>query len=389
MSEIYLDNCATTQPYPEVADKMAEMLCENYGNPSSLHKKGRIAKAVLDEARGQVAQALGVGEGEICFTSGGTESDNLAIIGACLAAKDKGNHIITTVAEHPAVTKTIRDMKRRGWKADYIPAPNGILDLQALEDAICEKTVLVSVMLVNNETGSIFPVREVRRILDKKNSHALLHCDAVQGFGKISFTAESLGADLITISSHKIHGPKGAGALYIKKGTEIFAQIFGGGQERGLRSGTEAMPAIAGFGEAVGITFKNMETNIKHMSALRKYCLDSLKKSFPDIQINSPQDGAPHILNVSFPMVRNKDLMQFLSEHEIYVSTAAACKSNHTRGPSVLESMGISREMAYSAIRISFCDKNTEREIDELVNRIIQYRRTVPPVQSYVPDSNL
>lgn len=389
MSEIYLDNCATTQPYLEAADKMAEMLRANYGNPSSLHKKGQQAKAVLDEARGQVAQALGAGEDEICFTSCGTESDNLAIIGACLAAKDKGNHIITTVVEHPAVTKSVRDMKRHGWKADYIPAPQGILDLQALEDALCEKTALVSVMLVNNETGSVFPVSRVRKILDKKGSRALLHCDAVQGFGKIPFTAESLGADLITISSHKIHGPKGAGALYIKKGTEVFAQIFGGGQEWGLRSGTEAMPAIAGFGEAAAIMFKNREADIKYLSGLRKYCLESLKKSFHDIQLNSPQDGAPHILNVSFPMVHNKDLQKFLSEHEIYVSTAAACKSNHTRGPSVLESMGISREMAYSAIRISFCAKNTTDEVDELVNRIGEYRRTVPPVQAYVPASPL
>jgi cysteine desulfurase len=385
MPEIYLDNCATTQPYPEAADKMAEMLHSNYGNPSSLHKKGQQAKAVLNEARGRVAEALGANEDEIYFTSGGTESDNLAIIGACLAAKDKGNQIITTVAEHPAVTKTVRDMKRRGWKADYIPAPHGVLDLQALEDAVSEKTALVSVMLVNNEIGSVFPVSHVRKILDKKGSRALLHCDAVQGFGKIPFTAESLGADLITISSHKIHGTKGVGALYIKKGTEVFAQIFGGGQERGLRSGTEAMPAIAGFGEAVRIMLKNREADIQYLSGLRKYCLDSLKKSFPDIHVNSPQDGAPHILNVSFPMVRNKDLHKFLSEHEIYVSTAAACKSNHTRGPSVLESMGISREMAYSAIRISFCAGNTMSEIDEIVSRIAEYRRTVPPVKAYVP----
>jgi cysteine desulfurase len=389
MSEIYLDNCATTQPYPEVADKVAEMLRNNYGNPSSLHKKGQAAKAVLDAARGQVAQALGVNNDEICFTSGGTESDNLAIIGACLAAKDKGNHIITTVAEHPAVTKTIRDMKRRGWKADYIPAPHGILDLQALEDAVGEQTVLVSVMLVNNETGSIFPISEVKKILDKKGSGALLHCDAVQGFGKVPFTAKSLGADLITVSSHKIHGTKGAGALYIKKGTDVYAQIFGGGQERGLRSGTEAMPAIAGFGEAVKITFKNSESDRRHLCGLRKYCLDSLIKAFPDVVINSPDGGAPHILNISFPMVRNKDLQQFLSRHEIYVSTGAACKSNHTRGPSVLESMGISREMAYSAIRISFCAGNTVGEIDVLVGKIIEYRRTVPPVQAYVPSSPL
>ncbi len=389
MFEIYLDNCATTQPYPEAADKMSEMLLTNYGNPSSLHKKGQMAKAVLDEARGRVAQALGVNADEICFTSGGTESDNLAIVGACLAAKDKGNHIITTVAEHPAVTKTVRDMKRRGWKADYIAAPKGVLDLQALEDAVCQKTALVSVMLVNNEIGSLFPVSEVRKILDKKGSRALLHCDAVQGFGKIPFTAESLGADLITISSHKVHGPKGAGALYIKKGTDVFAQIFGGGQERGLRSGTEAMPAIAGFGEAVRIMFRNREVDMQYLLELRKYCLDSLKNLFPDIQVNSPQNGAPHILNVSFPMVRNKDLQKYLSDNEIYVSTAAACKSNHTRGPSVLESMGISREMAYSAIRISFCAGNKMSEINELVGKIAEYRRTVPPVQSYVPSSTL
>ncbi|MDD4873781.1 MAG: cysteine desulfurase family protein [Dehalococcoidales bacterium] len=380
MSEIYLDNCATTQPYPEVIDKMITVLRENWGNPSSLHQKGLLSKSSLDTARMQVAQAIDVHDDEICFTSGGTESDNLAILGACLANREKGNHIITTAIEHAAVIKPIRELKRRGWKVDYIPVPDGYLNLRVLADAVTEKTALVSVMLVNNEVGSIFPVQEVRQILNNKGSCALLHCDAVQGFGKIPFTAASLGADLISVSSHKIHGPKGAGALYIKRGTKIQAQSFGGGQEKGLRSGTEATQAIVGFGEAVLITFTHREINMLHMYELRRYCLAALNTAFPDVQINSPSDGSPYIVNVSFPMVRSKDLVKYLSEHGIYISSAAACKSNHTRGPSILESLGVSREMANSALRISFSANNTLPEIDELIRWIVEYRRTLSPV---------
>ncbi len=385
MDEIYLDSSATTRPYSEVIDRMVAVLRQSYGNPSSLHSKGLEGMAVLNTARIEVAQALGVNEDEVYFTSSGTEADNLAILGTSRAGKLKSRHIVTTAVEHAAVTKSIRQLKRRGWKVDYIPAPGGHIDTSALEDAITAETTLVSVMLVNNEVGSIFPLPDIRQIIERKDSQAVLHCDAVQGFGKIPFTAQSLGADLISISSHKIHGPKGAGALWVKSGIKLHPRIFGGGQEKGLRSGTEATSAIAGFGEAVRITFSRMESNRKHINKLKEYCLASLVSAFPDIHINSPPDGIPHIINVSLPGVRNKNLTRYLSDHNIYVSSAAACKSNHTRGPSILESMGITREMAYSALRISFCAENTIREIDELIRWISEYRRTVPPVKAYLP----
>jgi cysteine desulfurase len=363
---------------------MVEILRENYGNPSSSHKLGLLSKAALNKARVQVAQALGASDEEIYFTSGGTEANNLAIGGTCSANGKKQNHIVTTTVEHAAVTKPIREFKKSGWKVDYIPAPGGVLDLRALEYAITENTALVSIMLVNNEIGSIFPISKVREILNKKSSPALLHCDAVQGLGKIPFTVTSLGVDLLSISSHKIHGPKGAGALYIKQGTKIHPQLFGGGQERGFRSGTEATPAIVGFGEAAEITFSRRDNAIPFMRELRQYCLAELSATFEDVQINSPLDGAPHIINVSLPGVRSKDLLKYLSEHEIYISNAAACNSNHTRGPAILESLGVSREMSYSALRISFSASNTKQEIDELIKRIAEYRRTIPKVQAYI-----
>ncbi len=375
MAEIYLDNSSTTKPYPEVARKVMDMLTKVYGNPSSPHRLGRDSKQELEKARQMIADSLSVTADEIYFTSGGTESDNLAITGACQANAHIGKHIVTTVAEHPAVTKTVRNLKRQGWNATYIPAPGGQLDLDKLEKAIDEKTVLVSVMLVNNEIGSIFPVHEVKQIITRKNSPAILHCDAVQGYGKMDFTAASLGADLISISAHKIHGVKGAGALYVKNGTKMFTNMFGGGQERGLRSGTESTPLIAAFGEAVRKTFSNLQTDIMHMAALRDYCIDSIEEQLPEAVINSSKQGAPHIVNFSLPGFRNQKVVQYLETKNIYISSAAACKSNHSRGPSMLESLGLSRELANSALRVSFSPMNTKSEVDALIKALIEYSR--------------
>jgi len=375
MAEIYLDNCSTTKPYPEVARKVMDMLTEGYGNPSSLHRLGRDSKQELEKARQVIADSLRVTTEEIYFTSGGTESDNLAIAGACQANSHIGKRIVTTVAEHPAVTKTVRNLKRQGWIVEYIPAPRGQLDLGELEKAIDEDTVLVSVMLVNNEIGSIFPINEVKQMIKRRNSPAILHCDAVQGYGKMDFTAASLGADLISISAHKIHGVKGAGALYVKNGTRMFTNMFGGGQERGLRSGTESSPLIAAFGEAVRKTFSNMPTDILHMAALRDYCIDSIAEQIPEAVINSSKQGAPHIINFSLPRFRNKEVVQYLDTKNIYISSAASCKSNHSRGPSMLESLGLSRELANSALRVSFSPLNTKSEVDALIKALVEYCR--------------
>ncbi|MDQ0157299.1 cysteine desulfurase family protein [Robertmurraya andreesenii] len=371
--EIYLDNSSTTKPYPEVTSKVLEMLTNTYGNPSSLHRLGRESKIEMEKARKIIADSLGAVSEEIFFTSGGTESNNLAITGACLANESKGKRIVTTVAEHAAVTKTIRNLKRQGWQVEYVPAPNGVLDLNELENAIDGNTVLVSVMMVNNETGAIFPIQEIHEMIKRKSSPALLHCDAVQGYGKLPFTASSIGADLISISAHKIHGVKGAGALYVKKGTKLFTTMFGGGQERGLRSGTESTPLIAAFGEAVRVTFARLQEDIFHMAKLRDYCIERISKSIPTAVINSSKEGAPHIVNFSLPGTRNKEVVQFLDSKGIYISSGASCKSNHSRGPAMLESLGLSRALADSALRVSFSAMNTKNDINILVQALEEY----------------
>lgn len=371
--EIYLDNSSTTKPYPEVTSKVLEMLTNTYGNPSLLHRLGRESKIEMEKARKIIADSLGAVSEEIFFTSGGTESNNLAITGACLANESKGKRIVTTVAEHAAVTKTIRNLKRQGWQVEYVPAPNGVLDLNELENAIDGNTVLVSVMMVNNETGAIFPIQEIHEMIKRKSSPALLHCDAVQGYGKLPFTASSIGADLISISAHKIHGVKGAGALYVKKGTKLFTTMFGGGQERGLRSGTESTPLIAAFGEAVRVTFARLQEDIFHMAKLRDYCIERISKSIPTAVINSSKEGAPHIVNFSLPGTRNKEVVQFLDSKGIYISSGASCKSNHSRGPAMLESLGLSRALADSALRVSFSAMNTKNDINILVQALEEY----------------
>ncbi|OIJ15214.1 hypothetical protein BKP35_05035 [Anaerobacillus arseniciselenatis] len=375
MREIYLDNSATTKPYPEVTNTVVKMLTETYGNPSSLHRLGKESKFEIEKARQVIADSLDVNSNEIYFTSGGTEANNLAIKGACLANSKKGNRIVTSVAEHPAVTKTIRDLKKQGWDVTYISAPNGVLDIEELESAIDDRTVLVSIMLVNNETGCIFPLHKIKEIIKQKQSPALLHCDAVQGYGKLEFTADSLGADLISVSAHKIHGPKGVGALFVKNVIKMFSLHLGGGQERGLRSGTENTAFIAGFGKAVEITFSNMYKEIPHMIELRDYCIEAIGECIPQAVVHSNNRGAPHIVNVSLPGVENKHVVEFLDTKGIYISSAAACKSNYSRGPSALESLVLSRELAESALRISFSNLNTKSDIDDLIENLVEYCR--------------
>ncbi|WP_147531649.1 cysteine desulfurase family protein [Bacillus marasmi] len=373
MAEIYLDNSATTKPYLEVTTKIVKILTEVYGNPSSYHRLGQESRSMIELARQLIAKSLSVKNDEIYFTSGGTESDNLAIKGACLANSKRGNRIVTTVAEHPAVIKTIRDLKRQGWEVEYVSAPRGELDLEELDAAINERTVLVSAMLVNNELGCIFPIEKIKQIIARKNSPALLHCDAVQGYGKMDFTAASIGADLISISAHKIHGPKGIGALYVRNGVNMFSLNLGGGQENGLRSGTESTPLIAGFGEAVRLTFENRFEDQLHMLKLRDYCIKALLAGIPDVVINSSKFGAPHIVNFSLPGIPNREVVEYLSTRDIFISSAAACKGNRSRGPSMLESLGLTRELADSALRVSFSYMNSIQEVDLLVEALVDF----------------
>ncbi len=377
MKPIYLDNCATTQPYPEVVKAIVSMLTDNFGNPSSLHSYGRHAKDILEASRRTVAEALGANPEEIYFTSGGTEADNLAILGACDINENPPRHIVTTTVEHPAVYKPLRHLHRNGWNIDYIPIRNGNLDMDKAQEFITPGTLLTSVMLVNNETGTILPVRDIKKIIESHAPSSLLHCDAVQAFGKIRFTADSLGADLISISGHKIHGPKGIGALYIRQGTNIERRVFGGGQEKGMRSGTEAMPLIAGFAEAVRITMSRLDKDLSHMQKLKEYVILRLPQVFPDVLINSALDGAPHIVSFSLPGLNNAEAAGYLSDNGICVSTSAACKSNHSRGPSMMMNFGLSAEMADSTIRVGLGGDNTETELESMITLLKRYRDAV------------
>ncbi len=371
MKTIYLDNCATTRPYPEVTEAVASMMTVYFGNPSSLHVEGRRAKEILERSRQTVAAALGAEPDEIYFTSGGTEADNIAVLGVC---EGKDGSAVTTTVEHPAVHKPLSHLRRSGRQVKYIPIANGALDTDKACELIKPDTILVSVMLVNNETGTILPVAEIAELVKRQAPGAALHCDAVQGFGKLRFTAESLGADLICVSGHKIHGPKGIGALYVKKGTQISRRVYGGGQEKGLRSGTEAMPLIAGFAEAVRITMERLDADARRMRELKAYAIERLKETFFDAVINSPAEGAPHIVSFYLPGLKNAQAASFLSDNGICVSTSAACKSNHARGPSMLMSFGLSAEAADSTLRVGLSAENTEDELDAMIELLRKYR---------------
>lgn len=367
LKEHYLDNSATTQVLPQVAQMAVRMMTEEYGNPSSLHTRGFRARKLLEEARGQVAQRLGAQPEEITFTSGGTESNNLAIFGAAQARKRMGNKIVTTAAEHDSVLGPCRALEKQGFEVVYLkPDASGHLSEEELVQAIDQRTILVSVMLVNNETGAIFPVEVASRAIRRSKAPALLHVDAVQGFGKLPFTVKKLGADLLTISGHKIHAPKGIGGLYVKKGVRILPHTLGGGQEKGLRSGTESAPLICALGEAVRLLPPAQEAleQVGQLHALLRQRLEQL----PQVTIHSPEDGLPYVLNFSAGRVRGETMLHFLAERGVYVSSGSACgkaKPSH-----VLESMGLPKDQVESALRVSFSRFSTREDVEALVEGI-------------------
>ena len=368
---IYLDNAATTKPYPQAVAKATEVMTEHWGNPSASYGFGDRSKAQLTSARRQVAYALGAVPHEIFFTSGGTESDNLAILGAVTAHAGHGRHVVTTAVEHSAVSKTVRNLRREhGCAVTYVPIANGTLDIHALEDAITDETVLVSVMLVQNEVGTVFPLREISKTVKRKNPNTLIHCDAVQGFGKIPFTVDELGVDLLSVSAHKIHGVSGCGALYVREGVSLFTRQFGGGQENGLRSGTESVALIAAFGEAIRITFETLARDAAHMTALRDYTLSELPKHFPDVKLITNTDCAPHIVSFTLPGIDAQDMVERLGAQGICISNGAACKSNERsdgKRKQALEYYGLSDDEVRSTLRVSFCGDNTFDEIDAMI----------------------
>jgi len=382
--EVYLDNSATTKPYRQVVDSMVEMLTENYGNPSSLHLKGIYAERSIKKAREVISKALSVESSELFFTSGGTESNNIAIRGSVQANRRKGSHLITSSIEHPSVLNTFKALEQEGFKVSYIPVDKkGIIDLEALENEICEDTILISLMHINNEIGTIQPIHEVRSIIEKKGSKAIFHVDAVQSFGKILFTPEKYGIDLLSISAHKLHGPKGAGALYIRKGAMIKPIVFGGNQESNIRSGTENVPGIVGFGKAVELTFEKIDENIHHMRILKEQLKARILNSIENVFVNGENDmnSAPHILNVSFPGVRAEVLLHALEDKGIFVSTGSACSSNKPSPSHVLTAIGSTKECIDSAIRFSFSEFNTMDDVEycaeQLKNIVRQLRKYV------------
>ncbi len=364
--EIYLDNSATTRPYKRVCDKVSDVMQKTYGNPSSLHRLGIAAEKEIKAAKESVSAALGVRPDEILFTSGGTESNNIAILGACKAAR--GKHVISTPIEHPATLNTLKTLEKQGYVIEYVPVDtSGRVILAELEEMVRPDTVMLTAMLVNNEIGSVQPIEKMSAILKKANKNALLHVDAVQGFCKIPFTAASLGADMISISGHKIHGPKGVGALYVKKGIRLEPVMFGGGQQGGVRSGTENVPGIAGLGVAAKHCHKKMTEAVPQIAELRLRLEKGIKSKIDNVEINTPEICAPHILNVSFGGVRSEVVLHSLEAEQIYVSSGSAC-SAHKKEPSyVLTAIGQSRSMIDGSIRFSLSEFTTAEEIDKTV----------------------
>lgn len=372
--EHYLDNSATTRVLPQAAKRAWEMMTEEYGNPSSLHSRGFRARQALEEARSAVAAGLGAKPEEIVFTSGGTEGNNLALFGAAQAGKRRGNRIVTTAAEHDSVLNAVGELERQGFQVvRLLPDSRGNISREQLFQAVNERTVLVSVMLVNNETGAIFPVEEAAKAIRRAKAPALLHTDAVQAFGKLGFTPQKLGADLVTISAHKVHGPKGAGALYVRKGVRLPPRAFGGGQERGLRSGTESVPLLCAFGEAVRQLPKAGEA-LPGVEALNRLLRERLA-ALPGVEINSPPDALPYILNLSARAVRAETMLHFLSERGVYVSSGSAC--GRAKPSHVLEAMGLPKERIASSLRVSFSRFSTAEDVEALCAALVEGLKTL------------
>ena len=374
--ELYFDNAATTRVCPEAAEAALRMMSEEFGNPSATYTLGRNAKAQVDRARKQVADALGCKPDTVYFTSCGSEGDNWAILSGARMMRRKGRHVISSQVEHDAVRRSLDALEKEGFAVTRL-APNaaGGIDPEAVRAALRPDTILVSLMMVNNETGAVTDIGAIARMLKKTGSAALLHTDAVQAFLKVPFRADKLGADLITISGHKIHAPKGIGALYIREGLKLPPYILGGGQERGMRAGTEATPQIAAFGAAAEIGAAKQPETIRHMEALREAIVQTLGDALDDVQFIG--GGAPHILSLSFPGYRSEVLMNFLEARQIYTSKSSACKKGGRSH--VLEAMGLPARVIDGALRISFSRYTTAEEAEALCQALIEAHNTLFP----------
>ena len=364
--EVYLDNSATTRCFDEVAELMKKIMCEDYGNPSSLHRKGVQAERYVRYATQTIAENLKGNEKEIFFTSGGTESDNLAIRGCAAANCRAGRHLITTQIEHPAVLKTMKHLEEEGFRVTYLPVDGrGCVSLSELQRAITGETILVSIMHTNNEVGTLQPIQEAGALIRKMNPRILFHVDAVQGFGKFRIYPKKMNIDLLSLAAHKFHGPKGVGFLYVDERVKIKPVVFGGGQQSGLRSGTENVPGIAGMAKAVEMIYGNLDRERERLYELKEAFCEGLLK-IPDVVLNGHpgRDGAPHVVSASVRGVRSEVLLHALEDKGIYVSAGSACAARKPQPSTTLQAMGIDRELLGSTIRFSFSVFTTMEEIN-------------------------
>lgn len=369
--EAYLDNAATTKCAAEVVDTVVKVMQEDFGNPSSKHMKGVAAENYIKNSAAVIAKALKCQEKEIIFTSGGTESNNMAIIGGAMANRRSGNHVIVSSVEHSSVKEPFRYLEEQGFRVTYLPVDGeGIVSLEALKEVLCEDTILVSVMWVNNEIGTIEPVEEIGRIVKNYNKNIVYHVDAIQAFGKLRTIPKKADIDMLSVSGHKIHGPKGTGFLYVKDKTKIKPIILGGGQQKAMRSGTENVPGIAGLGRAVELIYGGgYEERLEKLYNLREYFIGELSK-LQGVTINGKKDrgAAPHVVSASFENIRAEVLLHALEEKGIYVSSGSACSSNKPGLSSTLVAIGVDKSLLDSTIRFSFCFNTTKEELDYTVS---------------------
>ena len=369
MGEIYFDNSSTTKVCRVAADKVMEMMTEHYGNPSSLHSMGFQAEQELNAARAKVAGRMGARPDEIYFTSGGTESNNIALFGAAHARQKRGNRIVTTSIEHPSVLNTMKELEKEGFEVVYLkPDEMGHIQPEQVFEAVTPDTILISMMCVNNEVGSILPLESVSAAINAVKAPALFHVDAVQAFGKLMLKPDKLKIDLMSVSAHKIHGPKGVGALYLKKNVHIVPHTFGGGQEKNIRPGTEPLPLIAGFGAAVE-ALPDTAAQLQQLRELNGYCRMKLNE-LDGISIHSPENALPFILSFSGGSIRSETMLHYLADRGIYVSSGSACSKG--KPSHVLTAMGLSRGEIDSSLRLSFSRFNTKEEIDIFIDTLIK-----------------
>ncbi|MBE5978086.1 MAG: cysteine desulfurase [Paenibacillaceae bacterium] len=370
--EAYFDNSATTKVLEPVKEIVLKTMMEDYGNPSARHKKGLDAERYIKEAAETIAGTLKVAAKEIVFTSGGSESNNMAIIETAMANKRAGNHIISTGIEHASVYNPLAYLEEQGFRVTYLSVDGqGHINLEELEEAICPETILVSIMYVNNEIGAIEPVEAISKIIKKKNPNILFHVDAIQAYGKLLIRPKSQGIDLLSVSAHKIHGPKGVGFLYVDKRVKIRPMIYGGGQQRGMRSGTENVPGVAGLSAAANYMYTNHREKIRAITELKDYLIDRLSE-IDGVTINSLKGelSAPQIVSASFSGIRSEVLLHALEEKEIYVSSGSACSSNHPAVSGTLKGIGIKPELLDSTLRFSFGVFNTREEVDYCIQTL-------------------